>query len=286
MGFVLRLGITGLIVGAGAYAGWYLWTNYLWSPQTRDGRVTADIVTVAPEVSGRVVELRVVENEDIEAGDVLFRIDPSQYEIAVQDAEANLARADAIRQLRQSEADRRRRLTSSAISAEDRENAELNAAAAEAAYRQAEAVLRRARLDLERTTIHSRLSGYVTNRTLDVGDYVTAGQPVLAIVDRASFRVDGYFEETRMGRIHVGAPARVYLMAGGAPLTGRVASIARAIGDSDNPTGPELLLDVMPTFQWVRLAQRIPVRIELDAPPESLPLAAGMTATVIIEEQP
>ena len=98
---------------------------------------------------------------------------------------------------------------------------------------------------------------------------MTAGQPVLAIVDRASFRVDGYFEETRMGRIHVGAPARVYLMAGGAPLTGRVASIARAIGDSDNPTGPELLLNVMPTFQWVRLAQRIPVRISLMRRPKA-----------------
>lgn len=284
MGLLLRLGVTGLVVAAGACAGWFLWTNYLWSPQTRDGRVTADIVTVAPEVSGRVVELRVIENQDIEAGDVLFTIDSSQYEIAVQDALANLARADAMRQLRRSEADRRRRLTSSAISAEDRENAELNAAATEADYRQAQAVLARARLDLERTTIHARVSGYVTNRTLNVGDYVTAGQPVLAVVDRTSFRVDGYFEETRLGRIHVGAPARVYLMAGGPPLAGRVASIARAIGDSANPTGPELLLNVTPTFQWVRLAQRIPVRVELDALPAQPPLAAGMTATVIIEE--
>src|SRR6478752_1197714 len=131
MNLLFRLGITGLVVGAGAYAGWFLWTNYLWSPQTRDGRVTANIVTVAPEVSGRVVELLVAENQNIETGDVLFRIDPSQYEIAVQDAEASLAAADAIRQLRQSEADRRRQLTSSAISAEDRENAVLNAAAAE-----------------------------------------------------------------------------------------------------------------------------------------------------------
>jgi len=285
MNLLFRLGITGLVVGAGAYAGWFLWTNYLWSPQTRDGRVTTNIVTVAPEVSGRVVELLVAENQNIETGDVLFRIDPSQYEIAVQDAEASLAAADAIHQLRQSEADRRRQLTSSAISAEDRENAVLNAAAAEASYRQAEAVLARARLDLERTTIHSRVPGYITNRTLDIGDYVTAGQPVLAIVDRTSFRVDGYFEETRLARIHVGAPARVYLMRGGPPRTGRVASIARAIGDIDNPTGPELLLNVAPTFQWVRLAQRIPVRIQLDAWPESLPLAAGMTATVIIEEQ-
>ena len=284
MGLVVRLGITGLLVGAGAYAGWFLWTHYLWSPQTRDGRVTADIVTIAPEVSGRVIELRVVENQNVEAGDVVFRIDPSQYVIAVQDAEANLAQADAVRQIRAKEAERRRRLTSDAISTENRENAELNAAAAEAAYRQAEAILARAKLDLERTTIHSRVSGYVTNRTLDIGDYVTAGQPVLAIVDRTSFRVDGYFEETRLGRIREGAPARVYLMAGGPPLTGRVASIARAIGDSENPTGAELLLDVTPTFQWVRLAQRIPVRIELDAPPEGLPLAAGMTASIIIDE--
>ncbi len=285
MGLLVRLGITGLLVGAGAYAGWFLWTNYLWSPQTRDGRVTADIVTVAPEVSGRVVELRVVESQEIEAGDVLFRIDPSQFQIAVQDAQANLERADAVRRLRQSEADRRRRLTSSAISTEDRENAELNAAAAQAAYRQAQAMLARAELDLERSTIRARVSGYVTNRLLDVGDYVTAGQAVLAIVDRTSFRVDGFFEETRLGRIRVGAPARVYLMAGGPPLAGRVASIARAIGDSDNPTGPELLQDVTPTFQWVRLAQRIPVRIELDVLPDSLPLAAGMTATIIIDEQ-
>ena len=284
MGLLPRLGISGLIVGAGAYAAWFLWTSYLLSPQTRDGRVTADIVTVAPEVAGRVVELRVVENQDVAAGEVLFTIDPRQFEIAVQDAEANLAHADAIRQLHHSEANRRRNLPTGAVSAEDRQNAELNAAAADAAYQQAEAVLARAKLDLERTTVHARVPGYVTNRMLDLGDYVNAGQPVLAIVDRTSFRVDGYFEETRLRRVRVGAPARVYLMAGGPPITGRVASIARGIGDSENLTGPELLLEVKPSFQWVRLAQRIPVRIALDAPPESVPLAAGMTASVIIEE--
>jgi RND family efflux transporter MFP subunit len=284
MGLLPRLGISGLIVGAGAYAAWFLWTSYLLSPQTRDGRVTADIVTVAPEVAGRVVELRVVENQDVAAGEVLFTIDPRQFEIAVQDAEANLAHADAIRQLHHSEANRRRNLPTGAVSAEDRQNAELNAAAADAAYQQAEAVLARAKLDLERTTVHARVPGYVTNRMLDLGDYVNAGQPVLAIVDRTSFRVDGYFEETRLRRVRVGAPARVYLMAGGPPITGRVASIARGIGDSENPTGPQLLLEVKPSFQWVRLAQRIPVRIALDAPPESVPLAAGMTASVVIEE--
>lgn len=284
MRLLLRLVVSGLVVGAGAYAGWFLWTNYLLSPETRDGRVTADIVTVAPEVSGRVVELRVVENQNVDAGDVLFVIDPRQFEIAVQDAEANLAHADAIRQLHQSEAKRRRNLPAGAVSAEDRQNAELNAAAAEAAYQQAEAVLARAKLNLEWTTVRARVPGYVTNRMLDLGDYVNAGQAVLAIVDRTSFRVDGYFEETRLRRIRVGAPARVYLMAGGPPITGRVASIARGIGDSENPTGPELLLDVKPTFQWVRLAQRIPVRIALDAPPDGVPLAAGMTASVVVDE--
>ncbi|MGD9509794.1 MAG: efflux RND transporter periplasmic adaptor subunit [Geminicoccaceae bacterium] len=284
MGLLLRLGISGLVVGAGAYAAWFLWTSYLLSPQTRDGRVTADIVTVAPEISGRVVELRVMENQNVDAGEVLFVIDPQPFAIAVQDAQANLAHADAIRQLHQSEATRRRNLPAGAVSAEDRQNAELNATAAEAAYQQAEAVLARAKLDLEWTTVRARVPGYITNRMLDLGDYVNAGQPVLAIVDRTSFRVDGYFEETRLRRIRVGAPARVYLMASGPPLTGRVASIARGIGDSDNPTGAQLLLDVKPSFQWVRLAQRIPVRIALDAPPDGVPLVAGMTASVVIEE--
>ncbi|MET0907480.1 MAG: HlyD family efflux transporter periplasmic adaptor subunit, partial [Tardiphaga sp.] len=137
-----------------------------------------------------------------------------------------------------------------------------------------------AQLNLDRSEVHAPVSGVISNMDLRPGTYVTAGKGVMALVDTSSLRVDGYFEETKLARIHPGDPVRIRLMGDSKDLTGRVESIAAGIEDRDRGQGSNLLANVTPTFSWVRLAQRVPVRIALDAVPDGTTLIAGRTATV------
>ncbi|HEJ1877032.1 HlyD family secretion protein, partial [Pseudomonas aeruginosa] len=144
----------------------------------------------------------------------------------------------------------------------------------------AEAALQQARLDLERTQVRAPVSGYVTNLQTREGDYAHAGVPLLALVDRDSFYVSGYFEETKLPGIRVGSRARVELMSG-ERFDGRVQSIAHAITDRENAEGSRLLANINPSYTWVKLAQRIPVRIAIDpAYRQRNTLRAGVTATI------
>jgi len=277
----LRVLIT-LIVAAGAVvAGVLLWQYYMESPWTRDARVAAEIVQVAPDVSGIVTELRVVNNQKVRKGDVLFVIDPERFTLAVQRAQATLDSQRTQTAELEREADRRAKLGSSAISIEARQQAEAAAQAAHAAVEQAEAALATAKLDLERTKVLSPVNGYVSTLVLRQGAYATTGKQVMAIVDADSFHVRGYFEETKIPRIQPGDDVAIRLMGVSAPLTGHIESIDRAISDREvtfNSTYQ--IVDVNPTFSWVRLAQRIPVRIGIDKVPDGVLLASGMTATV------
>ena len=275
-----------VIVVAGCVAGYELWDYYMLSPWTRDARVRADVVSVAPDVSGFVDELRVKDNQFVHKGDVLLVIDRARYSRALAKAEATVAARKAEMEMRQHEASRRTRLTSLAISDEARENAVHTANSTAAAHQQALADLSTAQLDLERTVIRAPVNGFVTNLTLDVGQFASVGTKVLALIDSDSYRVSGYFEETKIPVVRPGKPVLIYLMSGEPPLRGHVESISRGITDRENPNGPELLANVNPTFEWVRLAQRIPVRIHIDDIPEGVLISSGMTCTVVVEAPP
>ncbi|MDN3556663.1 efflux RND transporter periplasmic adaptor subunit [Halomonas maura] len=280
---LLRSLVTLVIVALAIAAGLWLWHYYLYTPWTRDGRVRADIVTMAPDVSGRVVSLAVTDNQRVAVGEPLFRLDPARYQAAVDKAEAVVAQRQAELELRQHEASRRNRLSRQAISAETRETSHIDSRVAAAALAQARSELATARLDLARTTLRAPAAGHVLNLQLAEGNYVNAGTPVMALVKADSFYVTGYFEETKIERIAVGDPARVTLMSGNITLDGHVESLGRGIADPNTAANAQLLPRVEPSFSWVRLAQRIPVRIALDEIPEGTVLSAGMTASVHIE---
>lgn len=281
----LRAAFTLVAVAAAIAAGVYVWRVYMDDPWTRDGRVRADIVRLGPDVSGAVTELRVHDNQQVRKGDVLFVIDQARYRLALDLARATEAgRASDLDQKRR-EAARREKLTTAAVSAEVQEQARAAVDAADAALRQAVVDRQIAELNLERTEVKAPVNGAVTNLLLRPGDYVTPGKAVIAIVDSDSFYVAGYFEETKVRHIREGDRAVIRLMGHSEDLTGHVESVARAIVDRDNATGDDLIANVNPSFSWVRLAQRVPVRIRLDARPEDLRLTAGLTATVVIEDR-
>ncbi|WP_028220236.1 efflux RND transporter periplasmic adaptor subunit [Paraburkholderia oxyphila] len=273
---------TAIIFVVAILVGRVLWVHYMDEPWTRDGRVRAEVVNIAPDVSGAVVELPVKDNQFVHKGDLLMQIDPSHYQIAVEQAQAAVAARKAELTMRQDDARRRADLDSEVVSQENRENASHTANSAQAQYEQAQAALDAAKLNLERTRVISPVDGYITNLQVFQGDYATAGQAKLAVVDSHSFWVYGYFEETKLPRVKVGNKADIKLMSGGT-LEGHVESISRGIYDRDNPQSRELLADVNPTFNWVRLAQRVPVRIHIDKVPDGMILSAGTTCTVVVK---
>ncbi|SMH35833.1 efflux RND transporter periplasmic adaptor subunit [Azospirillum agricola] len=275
-----RLSVTLLVTAAAAVGGWWMWDHYMNEPWTRDGRVRADIVQVSPDVAGLVTEVRVADNQTVRKGDVLFVVDPARYRLAIEQAEANLESARAEMSFRSAEARRYERLSEGVVSTAQRQEVASAMAKAAAAAKQAEASLDLARFNLERTEVRATVDGYVANLQLKAGNYVSAGQAVVALIDRRSFHVMGYFEETKLPRIHAGDPVAVTIMGMSGSLSGHVDSVARAIVDRDRTEGSGLLANVNPTFNWVRLAQRIPVRIALDPVPDTLDLVAGRTVTV------
>jgi RND family efflux transporter MFP subunit len=280
---ILPLLATAAIVACAAFAGWYVWQLYNANPWTRDARVRANVVTIAPDVAGPIIELNVKDNQEVRIGDVLFTVDQARYRLAVAEAQAALEGAKSTLHQRNDELNRRLRLTTEAISEEAMNQAKSAAAAAQAAYDQAEATLEVAKLNLARTVVHSPVNGHVTNLLLEKGDYATQGRPIVAIVDSDSFYVAAYLEETKLPLVRIGARASIRLLGANSTIDGHVESIARAITDRENVVGGDLIANVNPTFSWVRLAQRIPVRIAIDGVPPGKALSAGMTATVVIE---
>ncbi|MBK1840439.1 HlyD family secretion protein [Azospirillum sp. YIM B02556] len=259
-----------------------VWTHQEQTPWTRDARVSAEVVQIAPEVSGTVGSVSVADNQYVHRGDILYAIDAKRFSLAVASAQAD---AEARRQdmlVRQAAARRRSQLRE-VISQEDLQQTAGAAAQAAASYDAAVAALDLAKLNLAQATVRAPVDGYVTNLRLRPGDYATAGVTRIAILDATSFWITSYFEETKLRRIRVGSPARVMLMGFDEPLSGHVESIGRGIEDSNGTPGHLGLPNVEPTFSWVRLAQRIPVRIHIDRVPPGVELAAGMTATVAVE---
>lgn len=271
-----------LVLAIAILIGRTLWVHYMDTPWTRDGRVRADIINVAADVSGVVVNVPVRDNQQVKKGDLLMQIDPERYQLAVKQAQALLASRKATWEMRKLNAKRRADMDELVISAENRDDASNVAASAMADYQQARAQLDAAELNLSRTRVLASVDGYVTNLNVHRGDYARIGDAKMAVVDMNSFWVYGFFEETKLPHVRIGDQTEMQLMSGEV-LTGQVESIARGIYDRDNPESRELIADVNPTFNWVRLAQRVPVRIHLDPLPEGVLLAAGMTCTVIVK---
>lgn len=305
---LLRILVTLVLLTIALLLAHWLWRDYMYSPWTRDGRVRADVVQIAPDVSGLVSLVHVKDNQAVRRGDPLFTIDPTRFQDALAEAAADVDHAQAQRglasaqsaqrasehRMRRAQADRRAALGQLVISAEVQADYAAQAdqamsgyqasrsaqRASDASYQAALAARAVARRNLERSVVRAPVDGVITNLSLRPGDYASAGTPRMAMVDSASFWVYGYFEETKLSRIHPGDRASIRLMSGDQILYGHVESIASGIVDRDNPAGDTLLHNVNPVFTWVRLAQRIPVRIALDPVRPGIQLVSGMTCTI------
>jgi len=275
---------TGIVVVLAIILGTTLWFHYFRAPWTRDGRVRAEVVNIVAQISGQVVALPVADNQWVRKGDVLFRIDPIDYQLALSQAEANVQSQQQKQVIAQQDAERREKLGAQAVSAEERNTSQSEFIQAQSAYEAAVSARDQAKVNLDRCVIRSPVNGYVTDLTLRIGDYATPGQTKLTLVDSDSFFILGYFEETKLPRIHEGDFAHIRLMGWRPELSGHVEGIARGIADTNSDVDSEGLANVNPIFTWVRLAQRIPIRIHIDHVPRKVTIAAGQTCTIVIDD--
>lgn len=280
---VRRYVITGVAVFLALLLSWELWWYYLRSPWTRDGRINVEVVNIAAEIAGKVVALDVIDNQQIKKGDILFEIEPVDYHLALTQAESNVLSRRFDRDNALQESTRRQKLGVEAVSAEEKNTSQSTAQVAEAAYQAALAVRDQAKVNVDRTVIRSPVNGYVTNLILRIGDYATPGQTKMTLVDSDSFWVVGYFEETKLPGIHEGDYAHVRLMGWHQEVAGHVESFSRAIANDNTNPNFQGLADVSPIFTWVRLAQRIPVRIHIDHVPDKVKIVAGQTCTIVLD---
>ena len=275
--------VTLAAVAVAAMAGWQAWQYYMGAPWTRDGTVRAYVVKIAPQVAGQIVELPIADNQFVHKGDLLMLIDPRNYSIAVRQAEATVEQTRATSENANAEMARRLKLSDIAVTMEERQTYVSQAATAEATYQSALANLEQARINLKRTQVRSPVNGYVTNLTAQLGDYANVGDLQLSVVNSDSYWVDAYFEETALDRIHKGDAATIKLMGYSPLLRGRVQGLARGVNVPNATPDASGLASVNPIFTFVRLAQRVPVRVHIDEVPEGVTLVAGLTATVQVE---
>ena len=280
---VVPILVTGVAVAVAAVAGWQAWQYYMGAPWTRDGTVRAYVVKIAPQVAGEIVQLPIVDNQFVHKGDLLMLIDPRNYSLAVRQAEATVEQTRATSENANAEMTRRLKLSDIAVTMEERQTYVSQAATAEATYQSALANLEQARVNLRRTEVRSPVNGYITNLTAQLGDYADVGALQLSVVNSDSYWVDAYFEETALGRIQEGDAATIKLMGYSPLLRGRVQGLARGINVPNAAPDASGLASVNPIFTFVRLAQRVPVRIRIDEVPEGVTLVAGLTATVQVE---
>jgi multidrug resistance efflux pump len=274
-------------VAVAAFLGWASWQTYMGAPWTRDGQVRAYVVTMAPEVGGRIVKLSVADNQFVQKGDELFEIDPADYRIALEQALAQAQRDGAALDYARENENRKANLAKEGWTSTDiYQQTTSTLHQSEGVVALDKAGIAKTQLDLSRTVIRSPVNGYVTNLLLQLGDYATVGQKLISIVNSDSFWIDGYFEETSLDRIHEGDPATVKLMGYSQLVHGHVGGVARGINIPNAQPDSAGLASVNPIFTWVRLAQRVPVRIHIDHVPDGVRLVAGMTGTVQIDSGP
>jgi multidrug resistance efflux pump len=301
-------------------------------PSTDDAYVEADVVGIVARVAGPIVNLPIVDNQTVDAGELLFEIDPRPFQVAAAKARAQVDEAgqdvsglgdsvaSARAQLAQAEAQLRLAKTQyarvqplveiGAIPFQDKDKADAGLSKAysqvadgQARLAQAEhelgevgannpemrsalADLESAELNVEWARVSSPVNGLVTALTLSLGSYASVGSPMLSLVNTDSWRIEAYFKETQLERIRPGQPARVYLPAyPGIRFEGQVQGIGWGVEQpsGEGARGEDGVPTVSPTVDWVRMAQRFPVRISLlDADPAH-PLRKGMRASVRID---
>ena len=345
-----------VVLIAAAVLGLKYW-DYVTNPWTRNGQVMAQVIQITPRVSGPLVELPVVDNQFVKAGDPLFEIDRRTFEATLEQARAELdntrdeiaalekqvdaAQADVeaadatikqaeaaikgysgrveetLKEFRRQKTLDKQGATSKRMVEEAKANwvaatnqkakaeaellqmqaslseARANLAKAQAdlgapgdqnaQVRLAKAKVQSAELDLEFTRQRAPVDGYVTNLNLRLGSQAVANQPIMALVDVNSYWVTGFFRENYIEKIRKGDRAVVTLMTyPDKPLEGRVDSLGWGIAQNDGSTGNDLLPNISPTFEWIRLAQRVPVRIHLEKAPDGVQLRVGTTASVLV----
>lgn len=279
-----RLLLTLLVVVLATVVVYRMVMYYMFAPWTRDGHIRADVIQVSPDVSGLIQDVAVHDNEVVKRGQVLFTIDQDRFSLALRQAKAALAERQETMAQAQREA-RRNKGLGNLVAKEQLEESDSKLARAQAALAEAQVAVDTAQLNLDRSVIKSPVDGYLNDRAPRAHEFVAAGHPVLSVVDSSSFHVDGYFEETKLPLIEVGQKVDIRVMGDNARLTGHVQSIVAGIEDRDRSSGSNLLPNINPAFSWVRLAQRIPVRIAFDDVPEHFRMIAGRTATVSIVDE-
>jgi multidrug resistance efflux pump len=263
-----------------------IWQQYVRAPWTRNGTVRVQVASVAPQISGYIDDVRVVDNQFVHRGDILYAIESSDFEIAQLTAVATVQQRAADLQVKQLQSERRQHLSDLATTPEQQQIYAGNAVQAKAALDAAQQQLAQAEINLQRTKVRSPVNGYVTNLLMRVGDFAHVGTTNISIIDTDSFWIDGYFEETKMAGICVGDRAEAKLMGYSDPIIGHVGTVTRGISTSNAASGTQGLPNVDPVYTWVRLAQRVPVRVFIDKVPAAVPLVSGMTATVTIRPAP
>ncbi|QDH17106.1 efflux RND transporter periplasmic adaptor subunit [Swingsia samuiensis] len=279
---LIRILITASILIVAAIVMIILWDYYTASPWTRNGQVRVQVANIAPRVSGQIIDVKVTDNQKVHKGDILYVIDPFDFQVAVDMAKANVSQRKADLDFKNNQAEWRRVIPGVAVSKEEKRQYVALAQQAQAAYDSAQAQLHQAEINLQRTQIRSSIDGTVTNLIMRPGDYASAGVVNMHVIDTHSFWVDGYFEETKIHDLDLGDYVRMDLMGYHQPLFGHVQSITRGIASNNALVNEQGLPVVDPVYTWVRLAQRIPVRVSIDKIPDDLTLAAGMTVTVTI----
>jgi len=283
---LIKLILTLTLIASAIYFGYEKYRRYIDNPWTRDGQVRTQVIQVAPRVTGMVTKIHIKDNQHVKKGDLLFEIDPSQYELKVKQAQARLKRTLEAAKGTKIEYERVKSIYAKdrgAVSQKDLVRNETNYFKSLADIESATEALNAAKLNLSYTKVYAEVDGYVSNINFQIGTQATANRPLLALVDEHSFWVFGFFKESAIPHVKVGDKAVVTLLAyPNTPLKGTVESIAWGISHTDGNPGSNLLPSVKPVFQWIRLAQRIPVRIKLDPLPEHVKLRFGLTASVMI----
>lgn len=283
---IIKVLLTLTILGAAAFFGYNKYKEYIDNPWTRDGQVRTQVIQVTPRVNGMVTKIHVVDNQKVKTGDLLFEIDPSQYQVKLNQSEARLQRTREAAKGTKIEFDRVKNIYAKdkgAVSQKDLVRNETNYYKSLADIDSSEEAVNTAKLNLSYTKVYAEVDGYVSNINFQTGSQASAGHAILALVDENSYWVFGFFREDAIPEVEVGDKAIVTLLAyPDTPLSGKVESIAWGISHSDGNPGNNLLPSVKPVFQWIRLAQRIPVRIKLDKLPESVKLRFGLTASVMV----
>jgi RND family efflux transporter MFP subunit len=280
----LKTTATLLLLAVAVLAAVVIWDFYVTAPWTRDGIVRVQVADVAPQVSGQITEIQVVDNQYVHQGDVLYVIDPFDFRVVLDMDKAQLRQKAADLQVKRMQADRRQHLTNLATTPEEQQLYVGAATQAQAAFDAAQQQVEQADINLKRTQVRSPVNGYVTNLLLRLGDYAHAGTADISVIDADSYWIDGYFEETKMAHVCIGDRAEAQLMGYRDPIVGRVQSVTRGISVANAAPSTQGLPNVDPVYTWVRLAQRVPVRIRIAHVPDGIPLVSGMTATVTIRD--